>query len=155
MAYAGLMYTVSAQDGQPHYPLGAMSDVQAGTNLAFAALAGLIARDRTGEAQLATSSQLQTLMWMQCYNIAAAANLGRNFDSNNNLSPWFAIYPCRDGEWLALSSQKVDTEWPAHARSCSDSTTSWMTRGSGPARARARSARRADRRSRPRRAKRS
>jgi crotonobetainyl-CoA:carnitine CoA-transferase CaiB-like acyl-CoA transferase len=68
MAYAGLMYTVSAQDGQPHYPLGAMSDVQ------------------------------------------AAANLGRNFDSNNNLSPWFAIYPCRDGEWLALSSQKVDTE---------------------------------------------
>ena len=113
MAYAGLMYTVSAQDGKPHYPLGAMSDVQAGTNLAFAALAALIARDRTGEAQLATSSQLETLMWMQCYNIAAAANLGRNFDSNNNLSPWFAIYPCRDGKWLALSSQKVDTEWPA------------------------------------------
>lgn len=113
MAYAGLMYTVSSQDGQPHYPLGAMSDVQAGTNLAFAALAGLIARDRTGEAQLVTTSQLQTLMWMQCYNIAAAANLGRNFDSNNNLSPWFAIYPCRDGEWLALSLQKVDTEWPA------------------------------------------
>jgi crotonobetainyl-CoA:carnitine CoA-transferase CaiB-like acyl-CoA transferase len=113
MAYSGLMHTVSSQDGQPHYPLGAMSDVQAGTNLAFAALAGLISRDRTGEAQLATSSQLQTLMWMQCYNIAAAANLGRNFDSNNNLSPWFAIYPCRDGEWLALSLQKVDTEWPA------------------------------------------
>jgi crotonobetainyl-CoA:carnitine CoA-transferase CaiB-like acyl-CoA transferase len=113
MAYAGLMYTVSGQDGTPHYPLGALSDVQAGTNLAFAALAALIARDRTGEAQLATSSQLETLMWMQCYNIAAAANLGRNFDSNNNLSPWFAIYPCRDGEWLALSSQKVDTEWPA------------------------------------------
>jgi crotonobetainyl-CoA:carnitine CoA-transferase CaiB-like acyl-CoA transferase len=113
MAYAGLMYTVSSEPGRPHYPLGAMSDVQAGTNVAFAALAGLIARDRTGEAQLASSSQLQTLMWLQSYNIAAAANLGRNFDSNNNLSPWFAIYPCRDGEWLALSLQKVDTEWPA------------------------------------------
>jgi crotonobetainyl-CoA:carnitine CoA-transferase CaiB-like acyl-CoA transferase len=113
MAYAGLMYTVSGESGRPHYPLGAMSDVQTGTNVAFAALAGLIARDRTGEAQLATSSQLQTLMWLQSYNIAAVANLGRNFDSNNNLSPWFAIYPCRDGEWLALSVQKVDTDWPA------------------------------------------
>jgi len=93
-------------------------------------------------------------MWMQCYNIAAAANLGRNFDSNNNLSPWFAIYPCRDGEWLALSSQKVDIEWPAMLKlfGMEDVLADPRYR---PGRARARSGRRPAPRSRPRRASRS
>jgi crotonobetainyl-CoA:carnitine CoA-transferase CaiB-like acyl-CoA transferase len=111
MAYAGLMYTISAQSDRPHYPLGAMSDVQSGTNLAFAAITGIVARDRTGEAQFARASQLQTLMWMQSYNIAVTANLGRNF-SPETVSPFFAIYPCKDDKWIAVSMQKIESEWP-------------------------------------------
>jgi crotonobetainyl-CoA:carnitine CoA-transferase CaiB-like acyl-CoA transferase len=111
MAYAGLMYTISAQPDRPHYPLGAMSDVQSGTNLAFAAITAIVARDRTGEAQLARASQLQTLMWMQSYNIAVTANLGRNF-SPATVSPFFAIYPCKDDKWIAISMQKIESEWP-------------------------------------------
>lgn len=114
MAYAGFMWTVAETSKHPHYPLGAMSDVQAGTNLAFAALAGVIARERTGEAQLTGTSQLQTLMWMQSLNLAAMANLGQNF-TPETISPFFAVYPCRDDRWIALAVGRAETDLPVLA----------------------------------------
>jgi formyl-CoA transferase len=59
-----------------------------------------------------TSSQLQTLMWLQAYNIAVVANLGRNFNPKTNVSPWFAIYQCHDDHWIAVSVQHVERQWP-------------------------------------------
>jgi crotonobetainyl-CoA:carnitine CoA-transferase CaiB-like acyl-CoA transferase len=112
MAYSGFMDAVSPDGERPHYPLGGLSDVQTGTNVAFAAVLGLFARDRTGEAQFMHASQVQSLMWLQSYWLAVTANLGRNFSSPGNVSPFLAIYRCRDDSWLAISFLNVGVDWP-------------------------------------------
>ena len=111
MGYSGFMDAVSPWAGRPHYPLGGLSDVQTGTNLAFAVFVGLYSRDRTGEAQFVHASQLASLMWLQSYWIAVTANLGRNFKSRGNISPFLAIYRCRDNRWLSISLLRIKEDW--------------------------------------------
>ncbi len=105
MAYAGLLFTCSPDGDTPYYPPGAMSDVLSGTMMAFGVLAALRERDRTGEGQAVSTSQLQTLMWMQSLNVGAVANLGQSFAHSDRVSPpnpMFNTYRCGDGRWLAL-----------------------------------------------------
>jgi CoA:oxalate CoA-transferase len=112
MAYSGFMDAVSLDGDTPNYPLGGLSDVHTGTYVAFAAVLALFARDRTGEAQFVYSSQVQSLMWLQSYWLAVTANLGRNFNSPGNVSPFLAIFRCKDDRWLALSLLNVKVDWP-------------------------------------------
>ena len=105
MAYGGFLHTVSADSARPYYPPGAMSDLLAGTMLAFGVLAALRERDRSGEGQLITTSRLQSLLWLQSLNIGAAANNGSPFavsDRATAPNPTFNLYPCGDGRWIAI-----------------------------------------------------
>lgn len=112
MAYSGFMYTAAVQPGVPHYPPGSFSDVLTGTMVAFGAVAAVQARDRTDRAQFVESSQVQSMMWLQFYNFAAAANLGRTFDAHAAKSPLVTVYECADGAWIAIGLLRADTQWP-------------------------------------------
>ncbi|MFN0145198.1 MAG: CaiB/BaiF CoA transferase family protein, partial [Dehalococcoidia bacterium] len=113
MAYGGLLFTCSNDGETPYYPPGAMSDVLSGTMMAFGILAALRERDRTGEGQYVSTSQVQTLMWMQSLNVAAVSNLGKPFEVSDRLrapSPIFNTYRCGDGKWIALG-MAIPTMW--------------------------------------------
>ena len=105
MAYSGFMFTTAADTVEPNYPPGALSDVLSGTMLAFGILAALRERERTGQGQTVTSSQLQSLLWLQSLNLALAANFGKTFepfDRSRPTSPYMNTYRCGDGGWIAL-----------------------------------------------------
>jgi crotonobetainyl-CoA:carnitine CoA-transferase CaiB-like acyl-CoA transferase len=109
MGYSGFMYTVSAIKDEPWYPHGSLTDICTGTNVAFAVLAGLIARDRTGRAQYAHSSQLQSMLWLDNFNVSMASNFGVTFDATGFSSPALNAYRCGDNEWLTLGLFTGDT----------------------------------------------
>ncbi len=113
MAYSGFMFTSSNSPDEPNYPPGALSDVLAGTMLAFGVLAAMRERDRTGRGQTVTSSQLQALLWLQSLNLAAAANLQETlvpFDRTHPASPYMSVYRCGDDRWIALGLVRSD-QW--------------------------------------------
>ena len=105
MAYGGFMFTCANSADTPYYPPGAMSDVLSGTMLAFGVLAALRERDRSGEGQYVSTSQLQSLMWLQSLNVGVAANLRESFAVQDRQAPANALvntYRCGDGRWIAL-----------------------------------------------------
>ncbi|MCC6381395.1 MAG: CoA transferase [Dehalococcoidia bacterium] len=105
LAYSGFMYTSSGDAQRPYYPPGALADVLSGTSLAFGILAALMRRNATGEGQTVSSSQLQSLMWLQTLNVGVSANLGRPFepfDRRDAPVATFNTYQCADGRWLGL-----------------------------------------------------
>lgn len=105
MAYSGFMWSVSGSTTQPHYPPGSMADVLSGTMLAFGVMAALRERDRTGQGQEVSSSQLQSLLWMQNMIVGAAANFGEEMvpsDPQRPQLPLVNMYECGDGNWIAL-----------------------------------------------------
>ena len=113
MAYGGFMFTAATTAGEPSYPPGALSDVLAGTMLAFGVLAALRARERSGESQSVAASQLQSLLWLQSLNLGAAANLGETFaapDRRDPASPYMNTYRCRDDRWIALGLVRAE-QW--------------------------------------------
>lgn len=115
-AYSGLMYTLS-QHGEPVYPPGAFADLLSGTNLAFAAVAALLRREKTGRGELVSTTLLQGMMWLQQFHVGAIANTGehlRPFDPANAANAFLNLYKCADGEWLALGMTAMTTDdWHA------------------------------------------
>ena len=103
-AYSGFMYTVS-RDGDPYYPPGGLADVLSGTNLAFATVAALLRREKTGVGEVVSTSLLQGMLWFQQLHVGAIKNTGeqlRPFDPANAANAFLNLYRCGDGEWLAL-----------------------------------------------------
>lgn len=103
-AASGFMFTASGSD-QPVYPPGGLADVLSGTNLAFAAVAALLRREKTGRGEYVSTSLLQGMLWFQQLNVGTITNIGeslRPFDPRNAANAFLNLYKCADGEWLAL-----------------------------------------------------
>ena len=103
-AASGFMFTAS-RDDDPAYPPGGLADVLSGTNLAFAAVAALLRREKTGRGELVSTSLLQGMLWFQQLNVGAITNVGeslRPFDPRNAANAFLNLYRCSDGEWIAL-----------------------------------------------------
>jgi len=103
-AASGFMYTASGND-QPVYPPGGLADVLSGTNLAFAAVAALLRREKTGRGEYVSTSLLQGMLWFQQLNVGAITNVGetlRPFDPKDAANAFLNLYQCSDGAWLAL-----------------------------------------------------
>src|SRR5439155_4458385 len=94
------------------YLAGALVDVTAGTGLATGILAALRRRDRTGEGQTVTCSQLQAMLWTLMMDVGFGANRGLAypaFDRRSQFNPLFNVYRAADGKWFLLSL--VETKW--------------------------------------------
>jgi succinate--hydroxymethylglutarate CoA-transferase len=115
MAYSGFMKTAARADGEPVYLPGSLADVSAGTNLAFAILAALLGVKQDGIGRLATTSLLQSAMWMQMLNISIPANGAppfQTFDRRTAANPLMNVYRCGDGQWIALGTPAIgDSMW--------------------------------------------
>jgi crotonobetainyl-CoA:carnitine CoA-transferase CaiB-like acyl-CoA transferase len=115
-AYSGFMHTVAAGD-EPYYIPGALADILSGTNLAFAVLAALMRREKTGKGEVVSTSLLQAMLWLQMLHAGAIANTGEHlqkFDAANAANAFINVYRCADGEWLALGMTAMGTgDWHA------------------------------------------
>ncbi len=115
MARSGFLMNTPQPDGSPTYPVGAMSDVLTATMLAFAIVTALLNRDRHGVSVKVTASQLQSMMWVQYFNLMLRANLGYDFppfNRNKQWNPLFNFYRTKDGKWLAIGEYVTDKIWP-------------------------------------------
>ena len=116
MAFAGFM-DATAPDDTPNYPPGSMSDILTGTNMASAAMAGLVKRSMTGEGCVVGTSQTQSLLWMQSQGVGMAASLGERlerFRPDGTANPLLTVYPTADG-WIAIGAMR-DSQWQVLAR---------------------------------------
>ncbi|MGF1596044.1 MAG: CaiB/BaiF CoA transferase family protein [Acidimicrobiales bacterium] len=115
MAYAGFMDTTSQSDA-PNYPPGSMSDILTGTNMAAAAMAGLLKRASTGRGCVVGTSQTQALLWLQSQGLGSVANLGtrmERFSHEHGANPIFGVYRTSDG-WIAVAAL-LAPQWPVLA----------------------------------------
>lgn len=115
-AYSGFMHTVAAGD-EPYYIPGALADILSGTNLAFAVLAALMRREKTGRGEIVSTSLLQAMLWLQMLHAGAIANTGQHlqkFDPATAANAFINVYRCADGEWLALGMTAMGSDdWHA------------------------------------------
>jgi len=114
IARSGFMFNIPLAGDEPSYVTGAISDVLAGTMLAFGILASLISKQRLGITQAVYTSQLNAMLWLQYWNLAHYCNFGVDFEPHNRKksgNPLFNMYKCKDGKWLALGMFVSDRYW--------------------------------------------
>jgi crotonobetainyl-CoA:carnitine CoA-transferase CaiB-like acyl-CoA transferase len=108
MAYAGMLFTMSPDEGEPFAPPGAMNDVITGTYLFSGILAALLRRAATGRGETVTGSLLQSALWTQSLLIGSAANtVGGSTSGRRRTEPRSAIvnqYRAADGRWIAVAA---------------------------------------------------
>src|SRR3984957_4428318 len=108
MAYAGMLFTLSADPGEPFAPPGAMNDVITGTYLFGGILAALMRRARTGRGETVTGSLLQSALWTQTLLVGSAANtVGASTSGRPRTEPRSALvnqYRAADGRWIAVAA---------------------------------------------------
>lgn len=108
MAYAGMLFTMSAITGEPFAPPGAMNDVITGTYLFGGILAALLRRAATGRGETVTGSLLQSALWTQTLLIGSAANTtGSSTSGRPRTEPRNALvnqYRAGDGRWIAVAA---------------------------------------------------
>jgi crotonobetainyl-CoA:carnitine CoA-transferase CaiB-like acyl-CoA transferase len=108
MAYAGMLFTVSPDPGEPFAPPGAMNDVITGTYLFGGILAALMRRATTGRGETVTGSLLQSALWTQTLLVGSVANTaGSSTAGRPRTEPRNALvsqYQAGDGKWIAIAA---------------------------------------------------
>jgi len=108
MAYAGMLFTMSADPEEPFAPPGAMNDVITGTYLFGGILAALMRRARTGRGETVTGSLLQSALWTQALLVGSVANTaGASASGRPRTEPRNALvnqYQAGDGRWIAVAA---------------------------------------------------
>jgi CoA:oxalate CoA-transferase len=108
MAYAGMLFTLSAISGEPFAPPGAMNDVITGTYLFGGILAALMRRAKTGRGETVTGSLLQSALWTQTLLVGSVANTtGSSAAGRPRSEPRNALvntYQAGDGKWIAIAA---------------------------------------------------
>jgi crotonobetainyl-CoA:carnitine CoA-transferase CaiB-like acyl-CoA transferase len=104
-AAGGLISTTGTDGGRPS-PVGVtIADHVASQNLVGGILAALLARERSGEGQLVTTSLVGSQIWAQASELTACLMLGRSAGRANRSHPLvpglYGIFPTADG-WIAV-----------------------------------------------------
>jgi crotonobetainyl-CoA:carnitine CoA-transferase CaiB-like acyl-CoA transferase len=108
MAYAGMLFTMSPDPGEPFAPPGAMNDIITGTYLFGGILAALMRRATTGRGETVTGSLLQSALWTQALLVGSVANTADSSTSGRpRTQPRNALvnqYQAGDGKWIAVAA---------------------------------------------------
>ncbi|MFN0146333.1 MAG: CaiB/BaiF CoA transferase family protein [Dehalococcoidia bacterium] len=117
-AASGLMAKGGVEGGHPMPAPFAVADTSGGLSLAAGILAGLFARERTGEAQRVDVSIYGTMIAMQCWEINYTALTGkeprRAGRGHQFIHGIWGAFPTADG-YLAIAGVD-DRRWPTFCR---------------------------------------
>jgi crotonobetainyl-CoA:carnitine CoA-transferase CaiB-like acyl-CoA transferase len=118
-ARSSLVSLLTAPGTTPPFQRGGMGDHSAGMTAAAAICAALVARERTGQGQLVSTSLLRQGMYTVGFDLNTALRLGvplavATRDKMGN--PVINSYQDRDGRWFWLIGLEADRHWPGLAR---------------------------------------
>jgi crotonobetainyl-CoA:carnitine CoA-transferase CaiB-like acyl-CoA transferase len=114
-ALGGLNYLVGYEGETPQGINIRYADSTVGAAAAFAAVAALVHRDRTGEGQFVDISAVETMSSMVADSLLEFSLTGRVPAAEGNrhadLAP-HGCYPCANGEWISIAiGADADAEW--------------------------------------------
>ncbi len=103
----GMAWMTGHADGPPVIPRG-VCDPIAGLHAAFAAVAALVTRDRTGAGMQVESAMVESALNVAAEMLVEYSRNGIELRRNGNRGPGASpqgVYPCRgDDEWVALAA---------------------------------------------------
>lgn len=114
-ARAGIAASLTPEGSDPPLQRGAMGDHTAGITLAGGISAALLARARTGEGQLVTTSLLRVGAFVMGWDTNACLRLGIKawpMTRTNAPNPVIICYPTQDGRWFWLLGLQGQRHWP-------------------------------------------
>jgi crotonobetainyl-CoA:carnitine CoA-transferase CaiB-like acyl-CoA transferase len=114
-SYSGAASLFTGRDGQPPQPAGGFGDRAAGSMLAGAVAAALLARERTGAGSHVTTSLVSTGMWLMASDVSDVLATGRAqrvSDRRQAPVPTVNCFRTSDARWLWLQVMDPDRDWP-------------------------------------------
>jgi len=114
-SYSGAASLFTGRDGQPPQPAGGFGDRAAGSMLAGAVAAALLARERTGAGSHVTTSLVSTGMWLMASDVGdvlATGRAQRSADRRQAPVPTVNCFRTSDARWLWLQVMDPDRDWP-------------------------------------------
>jgi crotonobetainyl-CoA:carnitine CoA-transferase CaiB-like acyl-CoA transferase len=118
-ARAGIALMLTAADADPPFQRGGMGDHAVAMTAAGAVCAALLARDRTGEGQLVSTSLLRQGAYTVGFDLNTALRFGVPIATPTRYTmrnPLMSPYRDRDGRWFWLLGLESDRHWPNLAR---------------------------------------
>jgi crotonobetainyl-CoA:carnitine CoA-transferase CaiB-like acyl-CoA transferase len=103
------------EGGEPPQQRGGMGDHTTALSAVGAACAALVARQRTGEGQLVSTSLLRTGMYVLGWDLNIRLRLGRvapPYTRDTVPNPVVSCYRAGDGRWFWLLGLQGDRHWP-------------------------------------------
>jgi crotonobetainyl-CoA:carnitine CoA-transferase CaiB-like acyl-CoA transferase len=113
-SYSGAADLFTGVDGEPPQPTGGFGDRAAGSVLAGAICAALLARERTGRGGHVTTSLVNTGMWLMASDVSDILTSGtthRLADRREAGIPTLNCYRTADGHWLWLQVMTPERDW--------------------------------------------
>jgi len=113
-ARSGIMLSAGEPEDPPLNISGGIADQMGATLVAYAVLAALIARERTGRGQEVDASHLGSMAWLQGLGLSARTMLGRAIPRQSRryaTNPLWNHYRCADDQWIALAMLQSDRYW--------------------------------------------
>jgi len=114
-ARAGVAASLAPPGKDPPLQRGGMGDHTTALGAAGAICAALLARERTGEGQLVTTSLLRTGLYVLGWDLNTRLRFGRSeapYERTHAPNPIINNYKCADGRWLWLLGLQGDRHWP-------------------------------------------
>jgi crotonobetainyl-CoA:carnitine CoA-transferase CaiB-like acyl-CoA transferase len=119
LARSGIMLAAGEPGMPPLAIAGGVADQMGAIMLAYAILAGLLARERFGVGQQVDASHLGSMTWLQGLSLAARLMMGLAIPRQPRASasnPLWNHYRCSDERWLALGMLQPDRYWSDFCR---------------------------------------
>jgi alpha-methylacyl-CoA racemase len=109
IALSGALHSIGAADGPPAIPLNLLGDYAGGgLLLAFALVSAMLEATQSGKGQVidAAMSEGAALLMAPAYGFHAAGLMagGRGATMMDGGAPFYGVYECADGEWLAVGA---------------------------------------------------
>lgn len=113
VAHSGILNAIGTADGPPVPPLNLLADFAGGGMvLAAGVLAALVARQRTGRGEVIDASMLDGVLLLAGTVLESWSkgtwSLERQANRLDGGAPWYGVYECADGRFLAVSANEPE-----------------------------------------------